>query len=55
MVADYEGLYRNAYRHLLLGGWVEVWENDLQFFTGAPGEENKKKEGKLVALRGWES
>ncbi|KAJ0426853.1 hypothetical protein BJY00DRAFT_297823 [Aspergillus carlsbadensis] len=48
MVADYEGLYRNAYRHLLPGGWFEVRENDLQFFIDGFGED-KEKEENLIA------
>ncbi|KAL2816746.1 hypothetical protein BJX63DRAFT_135179 [Aspergillus granulosus] len=49
MVADYAGLYGNAYKHLLPGGWFEVRDNDLQFFTDVPENEEK-----LVALRRWE-
>ncbi|KAL4766813.1 hypothetical protein BDW60DRAFT_221618 [Aspergillus nidulans var. acristatus] len=51
MIADYKGLYRNAYRHLLPGGWFEVRDNNVQFLLETPSAE---KEEKLVALRKWE-
>ncbi|KAL4994254.1 hypothetical protein BDV10DRAFT_189190 [Aspergillus recurvatus] len=51
MISDYQGLYQNAYRHLLPGGWFEVRENDLQFFTDTPSLEGEEK---LVSLRWWE-
>ncbi|KAL2801745.1 hypothetical protein BJX63DRAFT_438536 [Aspergillus granulosus] len=51
MIADYEGLYQNAYKHLLPGGWFEVRDNNLEFFTDTPSPE---KEEKLVSLRRWE-
>jgi hypothetical protein len=58
MIADYDGLYRNAYEHLLPGGWYEVRDHDLQFFVDAgSGEDDgavKKNEEKLVLLRRWE-
>ncbi|KAL4860496.1 hypothetical protein BDV12DRAFT_104601 [Aspergillus spectabilis] len=52
MVASYEGFYRNAFRHLLPGGWFEVRDNELRFLTDSPSPE---KEEKLVSLRRWES
>ncbi|KAL4860293.1 hypothetical protein BDV12DRAFT_181810, partial [Aspergillus spectabilis] len=58
MIADYDGLYRNAYEHLLPGGWYEVRDHDLQFFVDAgSGEDDgtvKENEEKLVLLRRWE-
>ncbi|KAL4981275.1 hypothetical protein BDW68DRAFT_183684 [Aspergillus falconensis] len=51
LISDYEGFYRNVFRHLLPGGWVEVRENDLRFVTDSPSEE---KDAKLVSLRKWE-
>ena len=50
LITDYDGFYANAYRHLVPGGWLEVWENDLRFFT-----DNERNEEKLVALRQWEA
>ncbi|KAF3385329.1 Secondary metabolism regulator laeA [Penicillium rolfsii] len=50
VLADYNGFYANAFRHLLPGGWLEVWENDLRFFT-----DNPQNETRLVALREWEA
>ncbi|KAL5362474.1 hypothetical protein BJX96DRAFT_186048 [Aspergillus floccosus] len=52
LVSDYDRFYARAYRHLVPGGWLEVWENDLRFFTEA---NNEQDEGKLVALRQWEA
>ncbi|KAL3483768.1 hypothetical protein BJX62DRAFT_230758 [Aspergillus germanicus] len=65
MIVDYDGLYRNAYKHLLLGGWFEVRDHDLQFFVDTPSGDadgNGKKEDtggeekaqELVVLRRWE-
>jgi hypothetical protein len=61
MIADYDGLYRNAYKHLLPGGWFEVRDHDLQFFVDTQGGDEEKEgtgsegtEGKLVLLRRWE-
>ncbi|KAL3432256.1 hypothetical protein BDV09DRAFT_197956 [Aspergillus tetrazonus] len=51
MISDYQSMYKNMYRHLLPGGWVEIRDNDLQFFTDEPSEE---KEEKLVVLQKWE-
>lgn len=50
MITDYDRSYANAFRHLLPGGWLEVWENDLHFFT-----DNAQDEARLVALREWEA
>ncbi|KAH8697758.1 S-adenosyl-L-methionine-dependent methyltransferase [Talaromyces proteolyticus] len=50
LIADYNGFYANAFRHLLPGGWLEVWENDLRFLT-----DNPQNETRLVALREWEA
>lgn len=50
VIADYDRFYANAFRHLLPGGWLEVWENDLRFFTDNPEDETR-----LVALREWEA
>jgi hypothetical protein len=50
MIADYDKFYANAFQHLLPGGWLEVWENDLRFFT-----DNAQDETRLVALREWEA
>ncbi|KAJ5891132.1 S-adenosyl-L-methionine-dependent methyltransferase [Penicillium subrubescens] len=49
VIADYDGFYANAFRHLLPGGWLEVWENDFRFLT-----DNPQNEARLVALREWE-
>ncbi|KAJ5218409.1 uncharacterized protein N7498_000508 [Penicillium cinerascens] len=46
VIADYDRFYTNASRHLLPGGWLEAWENDLRFFT-----DNAQDETWLVALR----
>ncbi|KAL3481314.1 hypothetical protein BJX99DRAFT_163418 [Aspergillus californicus] len=51
MISDYEALYAKTYRHLLPGGWVEIRDNDMQFFTDTPSAE---KEEKLASLRRWE-
>ncbi|KAJ5770481.1 uncharacterized protein N7511_002532 [Penicillium nucicola] len=50
VIADYDKFYANAFQHLLPGGWLEVWENDLRFFT-----DNEQDETRLVALREWEA
>lgn len=33
LIADWEGLHRNAISHLVPGGWLEVKENDLRLFS----------------------
>lgn len=33
LIADWEGFYRNAFRHLVSGGWLEIKENDLRLFS----------------------
>ncbi|KAL3447708.1 hypothetical protein BJX65DRAFT_307768 [Aspergillus insuetus] len=59
MIADYEGLYRHAYKHLLPGGWFEVRDHDLQFFVDAQSGDKEKedtggeKKEKLVTLQRW--
>jgi hypothetical protein len=50
VIADYDGFYANAFRQLLPGGWLEVWENDFRFLT-----DNPQDEARLVALREWET
>ncbi|KAJ5514111.1 hypothetical protein N7463_003663, partial [Penicillium fimorum] len=50
VITDYDRFYTNAFRHLLPGEWLEVWENDLRFFT-----DNAQDEARLVALREWET
>ncbi|KAJ9485009.1 hypothetical protein VN97_g8347 [Penicillium thymicola] len=50
VITDYDRFYANAFRHLLPGGWLEVWENDLRFFT-----DNAQDEARLVTLREWEA
>ncbi|KAL4892359.1 S-adenosyl-L-methionine-dependent methyltransferase [Aspergillus ambiguus] len=52
LIADYDGFYARAYRHLVPGGWLEVWEKDLRFFTES---NNEQDEGRLAALRQWEA
>ncbi|KAL2811848.1 hypothetical protein BJX63DRAFT_265329 [Aspergillus granulosus] len=61
MIADYDGLYQNAYNHLLPGGWFEVRDHDLQFFVDTESDDEEKedigvedKEQQLVSLRRWE-
>jgi predicted methyltransferase len=44
VIADYDGLYRNAYKHLLPGGWFEVRDHDLQFFVDTQGGDKEKEE-----------
>jgi hypothetical protein len=53
MIADYDALYRNAYKHLLPGGWFEVRDHDMQFFADTETGDDEKEE-QLVSLRRWE-
>ena len=33
LIADWERFYRNAFDHLVPGGWIEIKENDLRLFS----------------------
>ncbi|KAL5342261.1 hypothetical protein BJX70DRAFT_395231 [Aspergillus crustosus] len=50
LLADWEGFYANAYKHLLPGGWVEVREHDLRFYP----RDEKEMEGKWETTRQWQ-
>ncbi|KAF9894987.1 hypothetical protein FE257_004611 [Aspergillus nanangensis] len=52
ILTDHDGFYARAHRHLVPGGWLEVWENDFRFFTESNNEQDEEK---LVALRQWET
>lgn len=45
LIGDWESLYRNAFHHLVPGGWLEIKENDLRLFSDSgdplPGELNR--------------
>jgi trans-aconitate methyltransferase len=38
-ISDWKGLYQNAYKHLLPGGWMEVKEHDMKFYSNSESND----------------
>jgi hypothetical protein len=38
-ISDRKGLYQNAYKHLVPGGWMEVKEHDIQCYSDSESND----------------
>lgn len=50
LIADWEGFHRNAYKHLVPGGWLEVKENDIRLYS----EKDTTLDNRAPNVKQWE-
>lgn len=53
LIADWDGFYRNAYKHLVPGRWLEVRENDIRLFC-SDDDDDAVLDRQAPAVKQWQ-